>query len=171
MFTKEEVIFHPRPVNIMMRDKTKLTGPLTVKKAAQASQLSNGNISTNDVIKTKPQDLVSKTGACIKYVCSKVTLYYSSRIELKWRRALHYCDTCKYGDDNTPNSLCGAIHYGICMPVVGKSFRPPVLNKPARNSSVNKVRSTNLSQSGQIPISTSSVPSHPFDIQVKHTVI
>ncbi|XP_041354697.1 serine/threonine-protein phosphatase 2A regulatory subunit B'' subunit beta-like isoform X2 [Gigantopelta aegis] len=63
---------------------------------------------------------MQKKYACVKLVHSRVTLYYSSKIDLRWRRSLHHCQSCKilgcYG------VKCGAIHYGICSAIAFPFF-------------------------------------------------
>lgn len=90
----------------------------------------NNNVVKMQHVKSKPV----QTGACLKYVCSKVTLYYNSRIELKWNRALHHCSTCDYGVGKDETTPCGAIHYGMCLPVVDRLFLPKSAQKPPGKS-------------------------------------
>ncbi|XP_067668923.1 serine/threonine-protein phosphatase 2A regulatory subunit B'' subunit beta-like isoform X1 [Haliotis asinina] len=60
---------------------------------------------------------MQKKYACVKYVHSRVTVYYTSKIELKWRRSLHSCAVCDVAQLKKLGLPCGAIHYGICTAV------------------------------------------------------
>lgn len=61
---------------------------------------------------------MAKNCAEFQVVCSRVTLYYNCRIELKWKRALHHCEKCDFRSDSKGwGSKCGAIHFGRCTPV------------------------------------------------------
>ena len=104
MLTKEEVLFQQPPVSFAAVNSVKsgVNGITGIK-------VNNIGLNSND--------MVQKSQPCYKYVHSKVTLYYNSRIELKWRRSLHYCQTCDYGDEKGAQVPCGSIHYGICSPV------------------------------------------------------
>jgi hypothetical protein len=53
--------------------------------------------------------------AQIRYVYTRVTLFYNSCVDLKWQRAIHSCDSCRVG--SIIGEECGAIHYGYCSPV------------------------------------------------------
>lgn len=61
--------------------------------------------------------IMQKKYACVKYVHSRVTVYYTSKIELKWRRSLHSCAVCDVAQLKKLGLPCGAIHYGICTAV------------------------------------------------------
>lgn len=71
--------------------------------------------------------IMQKTWAGAHYVHTRVNVYYSNRIELRWNRSVHYCDTCDIGASGTPGATpgvrghgcvpCGAVHYGRCTPV------------------------------------------------------
>lgn len=110
MLTKEEVIFESPPVKF----------PVGYVKNGVKLNNNIRNVNHNNNI-VKMSEILSQSGspsgACVKYVHSKVTLYYSSRVELKWRRALHHCQSCDFGGAKGENSPCGAIHYGQCTPV------------------------------------------------------
>lgn len=54
---------------------------------------------------------MQKTHACIRYVYSRVTVYYNSKIDLRWHRSIHNCDASSLKQYDIG---CGAIHYGIC---------------------------------------------------------
>ncbi|XP_060063897.1 serine/threonine-protein phosphatase 2A regulatory subunit B'' subunit beta-like isoform X1 [Ylistrum balloti] len=72
-------------------------------------------------------DIMQKTWAGAKYVYTRVNVYHSTRIELRWKRSVHYCDSCDYGASGIGSSApgvrgrgsvpCGAVHYGRCTPV------------------------------------------------------
>ncbi|WAR28712.1 P2R3B-like protein [Mya arenaria] len=165
MQMREEVIFESPPVKL----------PVSFNKNGVKMNNNNHNIyrkvinhNNNNLVRM--QDVKSpKTGACIKYVCSKVTLYYNSRIELKWRRALHHCGTCDYGVGKGESTPCGAIHYGMCLPVVDrlsvpqKSPKSPQAaswpaSQPAPVSGVRPAVSSQSRVAGQ-PQQITSVPS------------
>ena len=121
MLTKEEVLFQQPPVSFAAVNSVK-----TSVNGLKGIKVNNININNND--------LVQKSLPCYKYVHSKVTLYYNSRIELKWRRSLHYCQSCDNGDEKGLNVPCGSIHYGMCLPVSAEvaqrlSPKEPVVNK------------------------------------------
>lgn len=52
--------------------------------------------------------------ACTAYVHSRITLYYASKIDLRYCHSLHSCISCKLGQVDDP---CGAIHFGVCTAV------------------------------------------------------
>lgn len=112
MFMKEEVLFESLPAKLpvgFIKNGVKLKN--NIKNNV------NHNNNNNNIV-SKVAEMRSKASASVKYVHSKVTLYYSSRVELKWRRALHHCQTCEFGSNvKGESSICGAIHYGICTPV------------------------------------------------------
>lgn len=65
---------------------------------------------------------VCQSAPAVQYVVSKVTVYHSTHINLKWTRAIHHCDECDLGPGGTPGFRgrghpCGAVHYGRCTPV------------------------------------------------------
>ena len=133
MLTREEVVFESPPVKLPVgfaKNGVKLNNSSNVNR----NMVNHNN---NNVVRMT--EVRTPTGACIKYVCSKVTLYYNSRIELKWRRALHHCQSCDFGVglEKGESVPCGAIHYGMCLPVVDKysvphsrTTRVPVARKP-----------------------------------------
>ena len=63
--------------------------------------------------------MATKNCAEVQVVCSRITLYYNCRIELKWKRSLHHCEKCDLfrGEAKGWGSKCGAIHFGRCTPV------------------------------------------------------
>ena len=69
--------------------------------------------------------------ASLQYVCSRITLYYSSVIDLRWSRSIHSCDVCPMRLGSGASTLCSAVHYGMCTPV-RPGFRPaaPVVPPP-----------------------------------------
>ena len=107
MLTKEEVLFQQPPVSFGAVSSVKSHAVNGLKEI----KVNAIGINNNDLVKTKSAE------PCYKYVHSKVTLYYNSRIELKWRRSLHYCQTCENGDEKGLKVPCGSIHYGMCLPV------------------------------------------------------
>lgn len=162
---KEEVLFESPPAK------------LPVGFIKNGVKLNNNSIRrnvnhNNNVVKMS--EVATKTGACIKYVHSKVTVYYSSRIELRWRRALHHCQSCDYGDVsvNGATSPCGAIHRGICTPVTLEqlaALRKP--SKPAAHSSRQPHMKTGSSHiglpTGKQPSTSHVPPSHSSAIYVQ----
>lgn len=91
---------------------------------------------------------MAKNCAEFQVVCSRVTLYYNCRIELKWKRALHHCEKCDFRSDSKGwGSKCGAIHFGRCTPV---SFPFPQSYSRRKGSQ----------QSGHIPVAKVS-PTRP----------
>ncbi|XP_053403494.1 serine/threonine-protein phosphatase 2A regulatory subunit B'' subunit beta-like isoform X1 [Mercenaria mercenaria] len=155
MLMKEEVIFESPPVKLPVG---------FIKNGVKLKNNIRNNINHNNNI-VKMSEVKTNSGACIKYVHSKVTLYYSSRIELKWRRALHHCQTCDFGDVsvNGVMSPCGAIHRGVCTPVtVEQLMLPQRHSRPAAHSSRHHHTKTGSSHIG-LPTgkhhSTSHVPS------------
>ena len=56
--------------------------------------------------------------APIKYVHSKITVYHSSKVDQKFRRAIHSCAICNLHGLREQGVDCGAVHYGICTAVV-----------------------------------------------------
>ncbi|XP_033760767.1 serine/threonine-protein phosphatase 2A regulatory subunit B'' subunit beta-like isoform X2 [Pecten maximus] len=71
--------------------------------------------------------IMQKKWAGVQYVYTRVNVYHSNRIELRWKRSVHYCDSCDYGASGIASSApgvrgrgsvpCGAVHYGRCTPV------------------------------------------------------
>ncbi|XP_052216086.1 serine/threonine-protein phosphatase 2A regulatory subunit B'' subunit beta-like isoform X2 [Dreissena polymorpha] len=126
MLTREEVIFEPPPVKFSVsfaKNGVKLNN---THAAMNNKNIINFN-NNNNVTKVNEIEIANAAkygGACVTYVCSKVTLYYNSRIELKWRRALHHCGTCDYGVGKGETTPCGAIHYGMCLPIVDRFSLP-----------------------------------------------
>lgn len=108
MLTKEEVLFQQPPVTF---------GAVNSVKSSAVNGLKEIKV---NAIGINNNGLSQKSEPCYKYVHSKVTLYYNSRIELKWRRSLHYCQTCDNGDEKGVKAPCGSIHYGMCLPVSGE---------------------------------------------------
>ncbi|XP_064614915.1 serine/threonine-protein phosphatase 2A regulatory subunit B'' subunit beta-like isoform X2 [Liolophura sinensis] len=68
-----------------------------------------------------------------KYVYSKLTLYHTLKVDLKWCRSIHHCLLCKVSPGAKAARLsCGAFHHGFCRaatPVVPRqqSAQPKVL--------------------------------------------
>ena len=96
--------------------------------------------------------------APFKVVHSRLTLYYSSIVDLRWRRAIHSCHACNFisqdnqidhhGNSpgihgNNKRLPCGAIHYGHCTAVVHVSAKTLDGSKTAiitRNGPKQKIR-------------------------------
>ena len=153
MLTKEEVLFQQPPVT--------LTTVNSVKNGVNGIK----GIKVN-TIGINNNEIVQKREPCYKYVHSKVTLYYNSRIELKWRRSLHYCQRCDYGDEKGSNVPCGSIHYGICTPVsaeVAQRLSPKV---PVATVKLPK-QSSHLSSEYDAVYPVISSPHSPTHHQVK----
>lgn len=90
--------------------------------------------------------------APIKYVHSKVTLYYSVLVDQKWKRSIHSCALCDLKLLRQTGQQCSAIHHGYCTAVVavpaamiakvGKGAKPKITvlrritNKPNREIKV-----------------------------------
>lgn len=139
MLTREEVIFESPPVKLPVgfsKNGVKLSNSGSMNKNVI-------NHNNNNIVRVK--EARTKNGACIKYVYSKVTLYYNSRIELKWRRALHHCQSCDFGVGKGDSIPCGAIHYGMCLPVIDK------YSVPHRTWQSNKKPVTSPTGSGASP--------------------
>lgn len=153
---KEEVIFESPPVKLPVG---------FIKNGVKLGNSYKNNVNYNNNI-VKMSEIKTKSGACFKYVHSKVTLYYSSRIELKWRRALHHCQSCEFGDisSNGDISPCGAIHRGMCTPVtIEQLVLPRKLDKPVTHSATRHSHTKSGSSHIGLPTgkhhSTSLVPS------------
>lgn len=154
MLTREEVIFESPPVKL----------PVGFNK--NGVKLNNGANMNKNVINhnnniVRMTEMRTKSGACVKYVCSKVTLYYNSRIELKWRRALHHCQTCDYGVGKGETVPCGAIHYGMCLPVVDKYSLPQKTWQSAKRPVAGLARSGVNTVSSPAVSGVSLPTSHP----------
>ena len=67
--------------------------------------------------------------ASLQYVCSRITLYYSSVVDLRWSRSIHSCDVCALRLGSGASTLCSAVHYGICTPVK-PGFSPVAATSP-----------------------------------------
>ena len=153
MLTKEEVLFQQPPVSFGTVNSVK-SGTVNGLKEIKVNTI---GINNNDLMKTKSVE------PCYKYVHSKVTLYYNSRIELKWRRSLHYCQTCEYGDEKGSKVPCGSIHYGMCLPVsveVAQRLSPKV---PVVNKKLPKHSSHLMGYDAVYPVISSQ---HPSTVQV-----
>lgn len=61
--------------------------------------------------------------ASARYVYSRLTIYYSSKVDVRWQRSVHYCPVCDVPALNDLKLTCGAIHYGWCS-------APPFPSKP-----------------------------------------
>lgn len=61
--------------------------------------------------------------ASARFVYSRLTIYYSSKVDVRWQRSVHYCPVCDVPSLNDLKLTCGAIHYGWCS-------APPFPSKP-----------------------------------------
>lgn len=155
MLTREEVIFESPPVKLpvgLTKNGVKLNN--TGNKNKTMINHNNNNIVRMTEVRTN-------SGACIKYVCSKVTLYYNSRIELKWRRALHHCQSCDFGVGKEQAVPCGAIHYGMCLPVIDKYSVPHRTRQLAKQPAVCSVVSPGVRTVSSHAISAVQSPTSP----------
>ena len=159
MLTKEEVLFQKPAVSFGTVNSVK-SGPVNGLKEIKVNHVNKIGINNGDVLKT-----TKSVEPCYKYVHSKVTLYYNSRIELKWRRSLHYCQTCENGDEKGLKVPCGSIHYGMCLPVsaeVAQRLSPKV---PVANKKLSK-HSSHITGYDAVYPAISSHHHHPSTVQV-----
>ena len=61
--------------------------------------------------------------APVQYVHSRVTVYHSARVDLRWRRAIHSCQICELIPLGDHIQKCGAVHHGYCTSVVAVPAR------------------------------------------------
>lgn len=67
--------------------------------------------------------------APVKYVYSKLTLYHTLKVDLKWCRAIHHCLFCKVSAGAKAAGLsCSAFHHGFCRAAT------PVAQPPQRGA-------------------------------------
>ncbi|KAJ8310711.1 hypothetical protein KUTeg_012576 [Tegillarca granosa] len=81
--------------------------------------------------------IMQKKHASVRYVHSRVSVYHSSRVELKWQRSLHHCPICNIGSLYGPGVTCGAIHYGRCTSVTFPFQSPKNFRKKHGYAAVN----------------------------------
>lgn len=60
---------------------------------------------------------MQKKYACVRYLHSRITVYHSCKIDLRYCKALHSCVTCSLLQK--VGLPCAAIHYGLCTAVTG----------------------------------------------------
>ena len=113
-------------------------------------------------------DRMQMNYAPVTYVHSRVILYYSSYIDLRWRRSIHSCAACKVSNSDV---RCGAIHHGFCSPV---TVPPKLLArerpiKPAHPPTTGK--STQPSPVISHQVAASLVGSPTNTVQLHNTVV
>ncbi|KAK6167173.1 hypothetical protein SNE40_021268 [Patella caerulea] len=86
--------------------------------------------------------------ACIKYVHSRVTLYHTCKIDIRWKRSIHNCVLCDSMQFKKIGAECNCVHYGICsavslpIPLPGATRKKKIqvrkipVNVPARKAPV-----------------------------------
>lgn len=112
---------------------------------------------------------MQKKHASIKYIYSRVTIYYNNKIELRWRRSIHHCASCDIEKLKELGLKCGAIHYGLCTGVAGAptvAVQIPVLAITNKRLPSTAAREANSEQ--QVGIFLQSVrtssPLHPASV-------
>ena len=94
--------------------------------------------------------------------CTRVTVYHSCLVDLRWQRSVHTCDSCAF-QKTTSNFkalpfVCKAVHFAQCNPV----RRPPlgvVVSKGAPTAPVgHDVKVTRHTPAASVPTDGAGIP-------------
>ncbi|CAI9740312.1 serine/threonine-protein phosphatase 2A regulatory subunit B subunit beta-like isoform X3 [Octopus vulgaris] len=72
--------------------------------------------------------------ASAQVLYSRLTLYYSSKLDIHWQRSVHYCPVCDVPELKQLQLTCGAIHYGWCTPPPFPSKSTFACESPQKNT-------------------------------------